>query len=197
MSQEQPKVNVSDFIGFGSEVDQFQDMEPGLGNYAKDVEDKFIEIFKSRAIPNTGMRTVELGTGALSDKKPYIIIEQTIGTGAKASSAVNISKYGTQDLQIERRHFEQGLIVTAAKTAERAAEVTIGYVLVGAGILLSFVGIGLCVIPIGIIFIIIGFRKDKSQSNLVGGQRNESVLLMQAVDASLKEAIQFVKTTKA
>src|SRR3990167_4797630 len=33
MSQEQPKVNVSDLIGLGSEVDQFQDMFPGLGNY--------------------------------------------------------------------------------------------------------------------------------------------------------------------
>ncbi len=196
MSQEQPKVNVSDLIGLGSEVDQSQDMVPGLGNYVKDVENKFVEIFKSRSIPNTAIRSAELRTGALSDKKPYIIIEQTVGTGAKASSAVNISKYGTLDLQIERRHFEQGLMVTAAKTAERAAEITIGWTLIGAGAILSLVGIGLFIIPIGIVFLVIGFRKDKSPTNLVGGQRNESALLKQAVDASLQEAVQIVKSTK-
>jgi hypothetical protein len=183
-----------DFLG--KEVDTWQDMAPRLGKHVQDIEKKFVEIFKSRELPGVTIRKAKLGTGMLSDKKEYIVIEQKVGTGAKATSAVHFSKFGTQDLQIERRHFEQGLLVTAAKVTERATWVTVGWVLVGAGVLLSIVGFGLILIPIGIVMIIIGLRKDKSETNLVGGQRNESLLLRQAVDASIQETIQFVKATK-
>ena len=88
------------FDYFGKEVDKTHSVVPRLGKYTKDVEKKFIEIFKSRELPKITIRKAELGTGMLTDKKPYIVIEQVIGKGAKAISAINISKYGTQDIQI-------------------------------------------------------------------------------------------------
>jgi hypothetical protein len=178
------------FDYLGKEVAQTTNVIPRLGKYTKEVEKKFIAIFKSRELPKITIRNAELGTGMLSDKKPYIVIEQVIGKGAKAISAINISKYGTQDIQIERRHFEQNTIVTGTRVVGKSA-------LVYFGIPIAIVGLftGFLLTIVGGVMIYYGL-KGKSDSDLVGGQHNDSWLLAKAVENSLEEAVEFIKAAK-
>lgn len=189
MSQEQSKSSFFDFLG--KEVDRKTEMFPGMGKYAKDVEKKFVEIFKARALSNITIKTSELGSGMLTDKKPYICLEQEIGKTAKATTAVNISMYGTQDLQIERRHFEQNTIVTGTRIVGKSALVYFSIPLIIVGLFTGFI-----LTIVGGVMMYYGL-KGKSDSDLFGDQqKKDSWLLAQAVDASLKEAVEFVKSTK-
>jgi hypothetical protein len=178
------------FDYYGKEVNQSHNVIPRLGKYSTDVEEKFVQIFKSRELPNITIRKAELGTGMLSDKKPYIIIEQVIGKGAKAISAINISKYGTQDMYIEQRHFEQNVIVTGTRIAGKTALVYLGIPIAIVGLFTGFI-----LTIVGGIMIYYGLA-GKSDSDLVGGQHNDSWLLAKAVDASIDEAIEFVQNKR-
>jgi hypothetical protein len=170
----------------GNRVASWQAMIPGMADKTEIVTKVFLQQLDQRKLPNVSIGQGQLRLGTLSQPRGYWFVQRSLGWGSQATTAVCIAPFGERDLYVEWQHFERGLVALA----QGGTEIYFGIAFVGAGLILSLTGTGLCLIPIGIILIAHGIKKIKER--LGGFQSQDSWMLSQAVDAGLREALDLV-----
>jgi PII-like signaling protein len=174
----------------GQLVASWQALVPGLANKAEDVAKEFVERIKQRNLPGVTVREGMLGP--LGQRRSYWLVEQILGVGAKATTAVQIVPFGQTDLRVEWRHFEQGLVAKAKRAGIRTAALFAGFIIGAAGLVTLIFGYGLILVIAGIALIIYGLTPRGERRELKGFQSQDSWALNQAVDLALREALELV-----
>ncbi len=183
------------------QVDAWGAYVPGRGNLVDELINGTIDEVKKRNLPKLDIQQGELtiSKGALDkvfgagDAREYLCFIQDLGKSAKATLALRIAPRGSIDLELSWRLFESNATRQALLGLSQAGTIYLGIGLVGAGLLTSIFGYGLCAVPIGIYMIGIGvgwWKNSNQESQLTPEQKFDARALVQTVNYCLMSQLE-------
>ncbi len=183
----------------GVQVDAWGAFVPGRGNLIDQLRAGVVTAMRERQLPNLEVNTGEMAMSTntigsfLGEKREYIFFNQKFGMSANATLALRIASRGAEDLELSWRLLESNPAKSLFLGLSQGTLVYLGVAVAGAGILLSFVGIGLCVFPFGIFMIGSGlgwWKGSSNKSRLTADQMLDARVLAQTVDYCLMKELE-------
>ena len=181
-------------IAYGLQVDAWGALVMNKGDLADELKEMTISTVEERGLEELKIteESVSLDGRSTEDARPHVIFQQDLSQGGLATVALRLARKGAQDLEISWRLFEKNVRTEMAWGLSQGALVFWGLVFLGAGILGSVVGIGLCFLPVGLVLLGAGlgwWRLGKKKTSASTYQQFDSRGLVQMVDYALMKAL--------
>ena len=183
----------------GVQVDAWGAFVPGHGKLIEKLRKGVVQEVEKRGLANLQISTGEMAisgsmlSGWLGEKREYTFFQQKFGTSANATLALRIAPRGTEDLEISWRLLESNPAVSLFMGLSQTALIWIGGSLALAGIVLIPVGVGACMMALGIWMLGMGlgwWKGTANKSRLSSDQMLDARILAQTVDYCLMKQLE-------
>ncbi len=136
---------------YGMQVDAWGAVVEGRASLASqiefDVKQKVFLIGPKRMLIRKKKLALD---GFFGARQEHVLFIQDLGGGGSATVAFRVARYGNASLELSWRLFEKNVVSESGSCLGQAGLTFFGLVFIGAGILTSLFGYGLCLIIAGI-----------------------------------------------
>jgi len=182
----------------GVQVDAWGAFVPNRGDMVEELKKGVVKAVKERGIGNIKITDGGLAVGGtveslVGERREYTFFQQKLGGGTSSTLALRVAPRGVHDLELSWRLLESNPAKSAFLGLSQGATIFVGFVIGAAGVLTIPIGAGLCVLPLGLFIMGMGFGWwgfSRGKTRASTHQQLDSRALVQTVDFCLMSELE-------
>jgi len=183
----------------GIQVDAWGAFVPEQGKIIDKLRKGVIREVEKRGLANLEISSGEMAIsdsiigGLIGEKREYTFFQQELGMSANATLALRIALRGAEDLEISWRLLESNSAQSLFLGLSQTTLVWLGAMIAFWGLIFIPLGVGACMIPIGLFMLGTGlgwWRGTANKSRLTADQMLDARVLAQTVDYCLMKQLE-------